>query len=381
MKIDEFLKFRLRTLEVALKEEIEYDGKDYFKDLYFVPNNLTSVSLAEIDLSTKFLGFELDYPISIGALVGGTKKLTQMNKNLSTFTKKYNIVQGIGDQIFGIHAKAKKEARSSYEIVRKDNPSGFIMANLSAKHLATSETYLEDAIKAIDLIHANALEIYLEPLVNILSMRESPGTAGFIAHLKIIVDNVKIPVIVKSKDTGLSHEDVRALWDIGVSAIDISGVGGTSFARIETLKDLTLSQRQYLPSIKQPFDFCGIPTVWSLLDIVLRDEYKDVPLIIGGGIRDGRQAVKALALGADLISLAYPILIQLTEDLSYPEEKNLEKWFDNFIHQMKITMCLLGAKNIPELREIAKSRVAIFGKTKEWLNGRSLYFPPKKMRK
>ncbi|MHA1476178.1 MAG: alpha-hydroxy-acid oxidizing protein, partial [Promethearchaeota archaeon] len=159
------------------------------------------------------------------------------------------------------------------------------------------------------------------------------------------------------------------------------GVGGTSFARVDTLNRLTLSQKQSVSPIKRPLDFFGTPTVWSLLDIALRPENNDIPLIVGGGIRNGLQAVKALAMGADLISFAYPILIELTEDFGYPKEKNLERWFERLIFQIKMVMALFGAKTIEDLRSLVKSRTVIFGRTREWIDGRNLSFPPKFIRK
>lgn len=377
MKPDEFLKYQFRTLEVVLKEDVQYDGKDYFKDVYFVPNNLTTVSISDVDLSSTFMGKRLQYPICVASLTGGDKKLTEINKTIGAFANEYQIAQGIGDQIHCVQPNVSKEVIESYSIVREQNPNGMIFANLSGKYLIKSKTYINDVRKAIETINADALEIYIEPLLNILWSRESPGTLGFLERLKKVILSTDIPVFVKTVSTGLSSEDVRQLWDAGVAGINIQGIGGTSFARIETLKRLTLSQKQAVPTVKRPFDYFGTPTVWSLLDVKLRPENKDIPLILGGGIRDGRQAVKALAFGADIISLGYPVLIKLTEDFGYPEEHNLERWFTRFIHQMKMTMCLLGARNIDELREIVRSRVVIFGKTKEWLEGRNLSFPPK----
>ena len=182
------------------------------------------------------------------------------------------------------------------------------------------------------------------------------------------------------RSVGFSNEDIRQLWDLGISAVNIQGVGGTSFARINTMASMTLAQKQTDPPVKKPYDFWGIPTLWSLLDVSLRSENHEIPLIVGGGIRNGIQAVKALALGADLVSLGYPILIELMEDFGYPDEKNLFKWFENFILEMKMTMCLLGAKNITELREIARNRIIFFGKTKDWIAGRNLIYPPTKGR-
>ncbi|MHA1647021.1 MAG: alpha-hydroxy-acid oxidizing protein, partial [Promethearchaeota archaeon] len=381
MDLRKFMRFQLSTLETVLKEDIDYPGRDYFKDLYFVPNNLTQVSLDDVDLSITIFGKKLKYPVCVGSLVGGSEKLTEINQSIAKFSKTYELAEGIGDQIHGISPKAKKENIHSYSVIREENPDGLVFANLSSLWIKQSETFVDDCQKAVDMIKADVLQIYIDPLLDILMGYTEPGTIGLLDRLQKIISSITIPVIIKSRSTGLSNEDVRQLWDIGVRGFDIEGVGGTSFARLETLKHLTLSQKQSELPIKSTFDYFGTPTVWGMLDVSLHPENNEIPLIVGGGIRDGRQVIKALALGADLVSIAYPILIEITEDFGYPEEHNLNRWFENLIYQMKVTMCLLGVKNIKELRETVKSRLIITGKTHEWIIGRKLQFPPQKFKK
>lgn len=380
MDHDLFRKHQIRTLKTVLKEDVEYHGKDYFKELYFVPNNLSQVSMEDVDLSTLFLGKKLQFPITVGSLVGGSKKFIKINDRISEFCAEFQIGQGIGDQIHCVQPEVSEDAMKSYKIVREKNPNGLILANLSAKYLTETYSYLEDVQEAINIIQADGIEIYVDPLIDLLWGYNTPGSKGFLERLKTIVETIDKPVIVKSLCTGFSNEDIRTLWDCGVSAINIEGVGGTSFPRIDTLEHLTLAQKQHEFAIKRPYDFFGTPTVWSLLDIALRKENKDCPLICGGGIRDGRQAIKAIALGADLVSLSYPVLIEIMEDFGYPDEDNLTRWFEEFLYEMKITMVVLGAKNIAELRQLARNRVVILGRTKSWLEGRKIAFPPKFIR-
>lgn len=381
MKPKAFLKYQMRTLETVLKEDVSYHGKDYFKDLYFIPNALTPVALNDVDLSINFLGKKLKYPITVGSITGGHKKFTPVNEKIAEFAKHYQIAQGVGDQRSLLSEDVDPDALQSFKIIRDKNPDGLVFANISATVILQSETYLDAIRQLVESIHADAIEIWVSPLLDILIDPLSTGYEGLLERIEKITHALDTPVFIKSFTTGFSHEDVRPLWDVGVEGINIQGVGGTSIARIETLKDLTISQKQTYPPIKRPFDFWGIPTVWSLLDIGLRPENKDIPLIVGGGIRNGRQAVKALALGADLISFTYPVLIEIMEDFGYPDEENLKKWFLNIITQMKITMSLLGVRNIQELRQIIRNRSIVIGRTKEWLNGRNLVYPPKSFRK
>jgi isopentenyl-diphosphate Delta-isomerase len=371
--MEKLLEKHMKSLEITLKEDIQYHGYDYFEDIFLVQNSLTQISIDEVDLSTEFLGKKLKYPIFIAGLTGGMQKLQTINKALADFAKKYSICMGIGDQTFGLKLK---DNSISYVITRQINQEGLIIANLSAKYLLNSKDPVGDVKAAIEMIKADAIEIYVDPLRDLLWNEKKTGFSGLFEILKDVLEATPQPILFKNLNTGLSNEDVRFLWDIGISAINLSGVGGTSFARMETYKTLTLSQKQSDFPIIKPFDFWGIPTLWSLIDVACRPENKDIPVISGGGIRNGIQAVKALALGADLISIGHPILEELTEDFGYPQEKNLERWFDYFIREMKMTMCLLGVKDIKSLREVIRNRVIIFGKTKEWICSRGIDFPP-----
>ncbi|MHA1475788.1 MAG: hypothetical protein ACTSQ5_11460, partial [Promethearchaeota archaeon] len=214
----------MNTLEIALKEDIQYHGRDYFKDFYMVPNSLSSVSVKDIDLSCSFHGKELKYPIFVGSLTGGEAGLTKINETLGLFAKKFNIAQGIGDQIHCIGETVKDSIIKSYSIMREKNPDGVILANLSAKFLVQSESYIEDVKRVVNIIKANGIEIYLSPLRDVLWDKNDIGLEGFIPKLKKLIEKIDIPVTIKSISTGLSNDDIRQLWDIGVSGFNIGGV-------------------------------------------------------------------------------------------------------------------------------------------------------------
>ncbi|WP_457557857.1 alpha-hydroxy-acid oxidizing protein [Candidatus Harpocratesius sp.] len=376
MKPEEFLHYQLKTMETVLKEDIQYHGKNYWKEVYFIPNALTPIGVNDVDLSIDFMGKHLKYPICVGSLAGGYKNFIPINEKIAEFTAKYKIAQGVGDQRCILQKNADEDALKSFQVVREKNPDGLVFANISGTVILESKDYVKDVQTIVDSINADGVEIWVSPLLDILVDPRNTGYKGLIERIHNLTYQLHIPVFIKSFTTGLSNEDIRPLWDAGVAGINIQGVGGTSIARIETVKDLSTSQKQTYPPIKRPFDFWGIPTVWSLLDISLRPENRDIPLIVGGGIRNGREAVKALALGADLVSFAYPVLIEIMEDFGYPDEENLKNWFLKIITQMKITMSLLGVRNIKELRQIVRNRTILIGRTHEWVRGRNLKYPP-----
>ena len=88
----------------------------------------------------------------------------------------------------------------------------------------------------------------------------------------------------------------------GVKAIDVAGVGGTSWAKVEGERAETAMQRR----LGKTFADWGLPTAECISSI--RGLMPEVPLIASGGLRDGLEVGKALALGANIAGLAMPFL-------------------------------------------------------------------------
>jgi isopentenyl-diphosphate delta-isomerase len=371
-RYEELVQRQIDFFDIALKSEPQYNGPDFFEDVKLV-NKSPTFSLDEIDLTEKMCGKILNAPILIAGMAGGHKSFSEINERFATIAKEFNIGMAVGEQYLGLKNKA---ARASYEIVRKVNPDGLILGNVGAEYIGEktfSARVLEDCIQ---MVQADAIEFHLNSMQNIIWEENASGNMDlFVPKLQEFLPDLKIPTFIKSITIGLSNEDVRMFWDMGISGFDVQGVGGTSFVRMNTMKNLPLSMKQSGEKIISPFDFWGIPTLWSLLDLSLRTENQGIPLIVGGGIRNGIQAVKALALGANVVSMAYPLLLNLMEDIAYTNEKNLEIFLNNFIREMKITMYLLGVKSLEELRQMSRSRIAILGQTKAWLDSRGLKYP------
>jgi isopentenyl-diphosphate delta-isomerase len=372
MKWEEISTRQINLFDIALREDTQYRGYNYFDDILLIEKTPT-IPFDEIDLSCEIFGKKLNSPIMISAMAGGDEQFTEINKKFAQVAKEFNIGMAVGDQISGLK---NKKVRASYEIVRKQNPDGFVMGNLGARFLVEESFTKEHFLDCINMVQADAIEIYLNALQEILWFESEElthnGLQSFIEKLQIFISEIKTPILIKSMTTGLSQEDARMYWDLGISGLDIHGVGGTSFARMNTMRDVSLLKKQSGEDIKNPFDFWGTPTLWSLLDIAMRKENKNIPIFAGGGIRNGVEAVKSIALGADIVCVGYPILVQVIEDMAYPDEKNLQKYFSNFIKEMKIAMFLLGVRNLNELKSIRTTRIAILGKTREWLETRGL---------
>ena len=151
----------LELLDLVLKENVQYHGYDYFEDIFLIQNSIPTISYDEIDLSTEFLGKKLSYPIVFASMIGGNEKLADLNGKLAEFANKYDVAMGVGDQIYGI---LRPKSVISYSTVREEFPKGLIFGNLGASDLLDSTFTADQLQQCIDMIAADAMEIYINPL-------------------------------------------------------------------------------------------------------------------------------------------------------------------------------------------------------------------------
>lgn len=299
----------------------------------------------EIDLSTSFLGREMDLPIIVNAITGGTAKAEKINKFLARMAKKYNIAMAVGSQTIAIKSP---ELANTFKVVRQENPQGIILANIGANE------DVAHVIKAIEMITADAIQLHFN-IPQELAMREgNRNFKGVLPNVREIVKHSPVPVIAKEVGFGFSKETILALFNAGVKIFDIAGKGGTNFIVIE-------DQRGGM--FQGEFDDWGIPTAYSLAETLSLK--LPIQVISSGGIRTTLDITKSLAIGADYVGIAGLFLKLIINQ----NEKNLEKIVNNMIYRLKASLLMCGAKNIRELRQ---KPVIITGQAREYLKARSI---------
>ncbi|MGD8189179.1 type 2 isopentenyl-diphosphate Delta-isomerase [Brevibacillus ginsengisoli] len=299
-------------------------------ELHFIPNSLPNISYVNTDIKTTIADIPLLSPILINAMTGGAEAVTSINQQLAILAREKNLAMAVGSQMAAIKDPI---LIPSYRIVRKENPSGVLFANLGA------EASVEQAVAAIEMIEANGLQIHLNVIQELLMPEGDRDFTGYLRNIERIVSTVPVPVIVKEVGFGMSRETIRQLQEIGVRAIDVGGSGGTNFARVENLR----SSRPY-----PMFDDWGLTTLQSMLESrIVRLE--NTSIIASGGIRHGLDIAKALALGANAVGIAQ-LFLRLVRQESV--EAGLEV-IDELHHQLRIAMTALGAAAITELRDAA----------------------------
>ena len=335
---------KLEHLLICENYDVEFKNKTTgFEDIELIHNVLPEIDKNEIDLSTEAFGKKLDSPLFITAITGGHPAAKEVNKQLAIAAENNGIALGVGSQRA---ACEHPELADTYTVVRENAPNCLLVGNIGAPQLNLAE-------KAVEILDADILAIHLNPLQESIQPEGDLDARGHTDLIGQITDSVDIPVVAKETGCGISAESAKTLVDAGVDFIDIEGAGGTSWAAVETYR----AEDRYLGEI---FWDWGIPTAVSTAEVT---NAVDVPVISSGGIRNGLEAAKAIALGADAVGMALPFL------KNCKSQDALNTFINRFNDSLRIAMFLVGANNIEELKQ---SNLVIRGKTREWLNERGI---------
>lgn len=342
-------------IEICLKETVQASKVTTgFEDVSLVHRALPELDRQKIDMSTNIFGHNFSAPFFVGAMTGGTDKATKINIALAEAVEELNIGMGVGSQRIAID---NPKVEHSFSVVREKAPTAFILANIGGPQLV-SKYGLKEAKKAIKMVKANALAIHLNPLQEAIQPEGETNYSNLLQSIRKLTNELDVPIIVKETGSGISSEDATLLEEAGVAGIDIAGAGGTSWAAVEYYRSKTRLDN-YGQRLGLTFWDWGIPTAISLVETV---SSVDLPVITSGGIRNGIEITKAIALGAKLVSATYPFLYPATKS-----SEDVKKALQYLIEEVRNTMFLVGADSIEQLKNIS---VVITGKTAEWLKTR-----------
>jgi len=300
---------------------------NHFDEMSFLPNSLPDKNYGNSSLRTALAKWELSSPILINAMTGGSRETQEINQKLAIVAREKGLAMAVGSQMAAIKDKGLE---ASYKIVRNENQDGIIFANLGA------EATVEQAKRAVAMFEADALQIHLNIMQELIMPEGDRDFTGYLQNLERLVKEVEVPLIVKEVGFGMTRETYRRLVDTGITIIDVGGNGGTNFAEIE-------NKRREHPL--HMFESWGLSTVQSLLEAHAWEK-KSVDFIASGGIRHGLDVCKAMALGASAAGMAGPFL-ELVQTKTI--EQCLEA-VDHFHHQIRVTLTALGCEQLSQLK-------------------------------
>ena len=326
-----------RHIDVCLDEDVASRLDAGWDAVRLHHEALPEIALADVDIAASFLGFDLRAPLLISSMTGGTTRAAEINRRLARGAEAAGIAFALGSG----RAMLEDPTLAVTFDVRAVAPNVVLFANLGAVQLNYG-VRPDDARRLVDALQADGLYLHLNPLQEALQQGGDTNFRGLEAKIAAVCAALDVPVIAKSVGSGIAPSTAARLIACGVAAIDVAGAGGTSWARVEGKRSGDASRER----VAEAFGDWGYATPRATA--ALRAALPDTPLIASGGIRDGVQAAKAIALGADLAGIALPFLRAAEES-----DAAVATLIDELVTALRIAVFATGARTLAGLRNAA----------------------------
>ncbi|WP_348920817.1 type 2 isopentenyl-diphosphate Delta-isomerase [Enterococcus rotai] len=335
---------------ISLAKAFHKEKMNDFDQIKFIHHSFSEIALDEVDISTSFLDFTFKQPFYINAMTGGSERAKDINQQLGIIARETGVMVATGS----VNAALKNpDLADTYQIMRKENPTGVIWANIGAG------LSLEEAKRAVDLFQADGLQIHVNVPQELVMPEGDRDFHGWLDTIEDIVSHLSVPVIVKEVGFGMSSETIEQLVLRGVKAFDVSGQGGTSFTQIENAR----RKKRELGFLTD----WGQSTVLSLLESI--NWQRDLTILASGGVRQSIDIVKALSLGAKSVGIAGTILNQLMKNGVDDTIALVQQWEE----ELKMLYTLLGKKSTSDL---TTTDIIFSGEIIHWCESRGIAYQP-----
>ena len=329
-------------IRINLEEDVQFPTLTTGLEEYrFVHQALPEVNLGEIDTHVTIFNKRVAAPILVSSMTGGTAQAHNINRNLAEAAQAHGLAMGLGSQRAGL--ERGEETANTFR-VREIAPDILLLANLGAVQLNYGYT-VDQCQRAVEMIEADALILHLNPLQEVVQAEGDVNWRGLLGKIEEVCRTLSIPVVAKEVGWGISAQSARALYNAGISAIDVAGAGGTSWSQVEMHRAPTARLRR----LAAAFSDWGTPTAESLRAVyAVRAEMglDKLPIFASGGIRSGQEIAKCVALGADLVGLASPFLKRAVESAEAVADE-----MEFLQAELRVVMLCSGAIDLTGLRQ------------------------------
>jgi len=322
-------------IRINLEADVAAKGvSSGFDEYRFIHRALPEVDLNEVDTRVEILGHKQAAPLLISCMTGGTDEARRINRNLARVAQELGLALGLGS---GRVLLEHPELLSSFA-VRSLAPNVLLFANLGAVQLNLGYD-VDDCRRLVSELRADALVLHVNALQEAVQSGGDASFSGLLGKIEELCRLLEVPVVVKEVGWGLAPDIVRSLFDAGVSAVDVAGAGGTSWSEVERHRAADPVRAR----VAAAFAGWGIPTAQCLR--AARRAAPNGCIFASGGIRDGIDAAKAIALGADMVGIAGPFLRAASESTAAAHDLARE-----LVEVLRVCMFAIGARTIDDLR-------------------------------
>lgn len=324
-------------LRICLEEEVESGISTGLAGYRLEYDALPEINLEDVDLSVELFGKKLSAPIIIGSMTGGSDWAGEINMRLARVAAKLGIGMALGSQ----RAMLKHPEITATFAVRDAAPElPLLLGNIGAVQLNYG-VGIDDLKALVNDVQADGLFFHLNPLQEAIQPEGDTRFADLIPKLHQAIESLQVPCLAKEVGSGISSRTAQKLARLPLAGVEASGVGGTSWARVEGYRAQPKSISALLGERLRGF---GTPTAESIQHC--REAFGERVVIGSGGMRTGMDVAVALALGANAVAMARPALAAASTS-----EEAAEIFLRDLIHELKVICFCTGSPNIDALRQ------------------------------
>jgi len=322
-------------IKINLDKDVRSALTTGLESYHFIHEALPELDLERIDTSRSLFGKRLAAPILISSMTGGTEEAGEINQRLAEAAQEVGVAMGVGSQRAALE---HPEQTPTFSITRKVAPNILLFANLGVVQLNYGYG-IDQCRRAVEMIQADALIFHCNPLQEAVQDAGDTNFAGLAKKIEEVCKRLEVPVIAKEVGWGISERTAKLLADCGVQAIDVAGAGGTSWSQVEMHR----APDEFTRELAATFVGWGIPTADSILNV--KKAAPEMTIFASGGLKDGLDIAKCIALGATLGGMAGQFLKAAA--ISTEKAIDLMKLTKR---QIEVTMFAAGVGTLEDLK-------------------------------
>ncbi len=323
-------------IELSLSAKNQAVGEGGFDRVELIHEALPDLNFAQVKIASTSLNLKTRTPFLISSMTAGHKKSGDLNALLARVAQANGWRMGVGSQRREL---GDPEAAAEWKQIRKAAPKVILFGNLGLAQLI--QTPLGEVERLVESLEASAMIIHLNALQECMQPEGTPNFKGGAKALEMLAKKLSVPVVVKETGCGISRATFKRLRGIGLGAVDVSGLGGTHWGRIEGDRNRAEDSRR---EAAETFAHWGIATIDSLAEAAKIK--RDFEVWASGGVRTGLDAAKLLAMGAELVGFAMPIL-----EAALKGEGEVQKRMATIELELKTAMFCTGAQSLKDLQQ------------------------------
>lgn len=321
--IEQFESRKLEHLRIASSSQVQTSSLSGLDQIQLIHEACPDLNYQDVSLNTSFLNFNLKYPFFISSMTAGHPGGLSINCLLAEAAERHGILMGVGSQRRELY---DSQSAKEWIQVRKLAPKAVLFGNIGIAQLIVSKP--SEILSLVDNLQAQGLFVHLNALQEVIQAEGTPNFKGSLQAIKDLVKISSVPVVIKETGSGMSVDTVHRLLDAGVAAVDLAGLGGTHWGRVEGFRS---SVDPVSARVSDTFKNWGLSSVDTLLKLRQLEWSKDAiaknQIWSSGGVRNGLQIGKLLALGAGLVGMAKPFLEPFVDSVLSNHSEDKQKSF------------------------------------------------------